>query len=106
MRRFPDLLAVVAHLGADEMEAFFDLARLFDRLYLDTSLIYCDQFPWRPRLERVVEFQDRLLYASGFPLSPGDLRQGVDGLKRLGLGPGIEAKLFYTNAARVLGLDA
>lgn len=105
MRRFPRLRAVVAHLGADEMEPFFDLATLFEELYLDTSLIFCDQLPWRPRLERVIEFQDRILYASGFPMSPCDLLRGVEAIQHLGLGPGIEQKLFYTNAARLLGLQ-
>lgn len=104
MRRFPNLRAVVAHLGADEVEAFFDVATMFDELYLDTSLVYSDAFPWEPRLERILEFQDRIVYASGFPESPCELRRGVDAIKRLGLGEGIETKLFYTNAARVLGL--
>jgi predicted TIM-barrel fold metal-dependent hydrolase len=105
MRRFPAMRAVVAHLGADEMETFFDLATMFDELYLDTSLVYCEQLGYEPRLERLIEFQDRIVYASGFPESGCDLRRGVDAISRLGLGPGIEAKLFGTNAARLLGLE-
>ena len=104
LRDFPELPAVIAHMGADEFEAFFDLAEAYDHVYLDTTLVFTDLLGWRPRLERVVALQDRIVYGSDFPNIPFPARHGVDSLRRLQLGLEIESKLFWQNGARLYGL--
>jgi predicted TIM-barrel fold metal-dependent hydrolase len=58
-----------------------------------------------PPIERVLEFQDRVLYGSDFPNIPYTLEQSLQTILDLRLGRTLEEKLLSTNAARVLGLD-
>jgi hypothetical protein len=106
LRLFPGLPVVVAHMGADQFDRFYELMARCDNLYLDTSLIFAGFPDWTPRLGGLIEFQDRVLYASGFPTLPYDLNSGLEGLLALQLGTGLEDKILYTNAARLLGLSA
>jgi predicted TIM-barrel fold metal-dependent hydrolase len=104
LRRFPDLPVVVAHLGADAFERYFDLAAIYDNLYLDTTMVFAGFLPWEPRIGGLIEHQDRILYGSDFPNLPYELTDGLRGLLALELGPGIEDKILYSNAARLLNL--
>lgn len=106
LRRFPGLTFVAAHMGADEFERYFDLLASYDNLYLDTTMVFTGLHPWAPRVSGLIEFQDRILYGSDFPNLPYELTTGVRGLLALELGAGIEDKILYSNAARLLGLGA
>src|SRR5262249_12947094 len=55
--------------------------------------------------QRVLEFQDRVLYGSDFPNIPYPLADGVQAILDLRLGRALEEKILCTNAARLLGLD-
>ena len=105
LRRFPRLTVVVAHMGGDEFEAFFDLCGLYDGVHLDTAMVFNDYLGGPPRFERVLEFQDRVLFGSDFPNIPYRLETAIQAIRNLRLGQVMEEKLFCTNAARVLGLD-
>lgn len=104
LRRFPDLVVVVSHMGADQFERYFDLLALYPNLHLDTTLVFSGLQPTAPRVSRMIEFQDRILYGSDFPYLPHDVTSGVRGILALELGPEIEDKILYQNAARLLGL--
>jgi uncharacterized protein len=105
LRRFPELTFVVAHMGADEFDLYYDLLARYDNLYLDTTMVFTGFHPWEPKISGLVEFQDRILYGSDFPNIPYALDTAIDGLLALELGPGIEDKILYSNAARLLNLD-
>jgi uncharacterized protein len=105
MRRFPELRVIVAHAGADEYDAFFDLCGLYPGVYLDTAMVFSRYLGGPPPIQRMLEFQDRVLYGSDFPNIPYDVRDGVQAILDLRLGRALEEKLFCTNAARLLGLD-
>ena len=105
MRRYPALRVVVAHAGADEFEAFFDLCGLYDELYLDTAMVFNKYLGGPPPIGRVLEFQDRVLYGSDFPNIPYTLDAAIQAIRSLHLGRALEEKLLCTNAARLLGLD-
>ena len=105
LRRFPDLLVVVAHMGADEFDAFFDLCGEYEGLHLDTAMVFNQHLNGPPRIERILEFQDRVLFGSDFPNIPYRLESAIDAIRDLRLGRAIEQKLLCTNAARILGLD-
>jgi predicted TIM-barrel fold metal-dependent hydrolase len=105
MRRFPSLRVIVAHAGADEFHAFFDLCGLYEGVFLDTAMVFNNYLGGPPPVERILEFQDRVLFGSDFPNIPYTYTTAVDALLELRLGRALEAKLMSTNAARLLGLD-
>lgn len=105
MRRFPQLQVIVAHSGADEFDAFFDLCGLYSGVYLDTAMVFSRYLGGPPPIQRMLEFQDRVLYGSDFPNIPYPVQDGVQAILDLRLGRALEEKLLCTNAARLLGLD-
>lgn len=105
MRRFPKLKVIVAHSGADEFEAFFDLCGLYEGLYLDTAMVFNQFLGGPPPIQRILEYQDRVLYGSDFPNIPYAVESGVQAILDLRLGRALEEKLLCTNAARLLGLN-
>jgi predicted TIM-barrel fold metal-dependent hydrolase len=105
MRRYPDLRVVVAHAGADEFEAFFDLCGEYDGVYLDTAMVFNRYLGGPPPIGRVLEFQDRVVYGSDFPNIPYTLDAAIQAIRSLRLGRALEEKLLCTNAARLLELD-
>jgi uncharacterized protein len=105
MRRFPTLTVVVAHAGADEFEAFFDLCAVYDNVYLDTAMVFNKYLGGPPPIERIFEYQDRVVFGSDFPNIPYRVESAIQALRELRLGRLMEEKLFCTNAARLLGLD-
>jgi uncharacterized protein len=105
MRRFPSLQVIVAHSGADEFDAFFDLCGLYQGVYLDTAMVFSRYLGGPPPIQRILEFQDRVLYGSDFPNIPYRVEDGVQAILDLRLGRALEEKLLCTNATRLLGLD-
>jgi predicted TIM-barrel fold metal-dependent hydrolase len=106
MRRFPRLKVIVAHAGADEFDAFFDLCGLYDGVFLDTAMVFNNFLGGPPPIQRVLEFQDRVLYGSDFPNIPYRLETAMQSILDLRLGRTLEEKLLSTNAARLLGLES
>jgi len=105
MRRHPRLKVIVAHAGADEFHAFFDLCGRYDGVFLDTAMVFNNFLGGPPPIERVLEYQDRVVFGSDFPHIPYTLEHAIQALLDLRLGRTLEEKLLSTNAARVLGLD-
>jgi hypothetical protein len=105
MRRFPRLRVVVAHAGADEFESFFDLCSVYEGVFLDTAMVFDRRLGGPPPMQRVLEFQDRVVFGSDFPLIPYRWEEAVEEILALRLGRTLEEKLLCTNAARILGLD-
>ena len=105
MRRFPRLKVIVGHAGADEFDAFFDLCALYQDVYLDTAMVFNRFLGGPPPIQRVLEFQDRVVFGSDFPNIPYRLESAIQSILDLRLGRGLEEKLLCTNAARLLGLD-
>lgn len=105
LRRFPNLQVLVPHLGADEFEAFFDLCAHYEYLYLGTGMVFNQHLGGPPPLERVIEFQDRVVYGSGFPLIPYRWDSALGAIRSLHLGTTIETKVLSMNATRLFSLD-
>jgi len=104
MKRYPDLRCIFPHLGADEFEEFFDLMREYKNIWTDTAMMLTGFFPHDINPERLVEFQDRILYGSDAPNIPYDLQTEINYIKKLGLSKEIEDKIFYNNAKRLFNL--
>ena len=109
LRRFPRLVAVVAHLGAPEYEGFLRLAERYDRVHLDTTMVFTDffddaagAFP-AAALPRLADLGDRVLLGSDFPTIPYPYVHQLEALARLDLGEDWLRAVCWHNGARLLG---
>lgn len=107
--RFPDLVLVIAHLGAPDYAGFLDLARAAPTLCLDTTMALTDPpfraaFPPIPadRIEQLAEMGNRVLFGSDFPTIPHDYAAAVRGLTKLGFGDEWLRAVLWHNAARLV----
>jgi len=108
--RFPDLVLVVAHLGAPDFQDFLALAAAAPTLHLDTAMVFggpgtIGAFPAR-LAERLGVLGDRVLFGSDFPSVAWPFAGQLGGLAALGLGEDWLRAVLWRNGARLLGLDA
>ena len=105
----PRLTAVIAHAGAPEYTAFLDLAERYDRVHLDTTMVFTDfaearaPFP-SDALPRLADLHDRVLLGTDFPNIPYHYPEQLHALAGLGLGPDWLRAVLHGNAARLFGL--
>jgi predicted TIM-barrel fold metal-dependent hydrolase len=89
------------------------LALKYRNLSLDTSVVYArtpvealrhvlDGQVGLPVLEG--SLPEQLLFGSNYPRQ--DIRRAVRGVRALGLSPALERRLFHSNAAHLLKLEA
>lgn len=107
LSRHPDLALIIAHMGAPEFGAFFDLAEKYDNVRLDTTMVFVDffaiEFPadLTPRLR---DLQPKILFGSDFPNIPYAYAHQVEGLIRLDLGDDWLRDVMWHNGVELLGL--
>lgn len=106
--RFPQLVAVVAHLGAPEYAEFLALAERFEHTCLDTTMVFTDFFdeaaPYpHALLPRLAALQDRVLLGSDFPTIPYPYAHQLEVLERLGLGEEWLRAVCWHNGVRLFG---
>ncbi len=70
LRRWPELRLCVPHLGGDEFDAFGALARQFDHLWLDTTMMLAGYFDYPQRWDLLEALPDRVMYGTDFPNIP------------------------------------
>jgi predicted TIM-barrel fold metal-dependent hydrolase len=105
---WPRLAFVVAHLGAPEYAEFFELAVRFERVHLDTTMVFTDffeemsSFP-RHLLPRLVDLKDKVLLGSDFPSIPYAYLHQLESLERVGLGEDWLRAVCWDNGARLFG---
>lgn len=109
LERFPRLAAVIAHLGAPEYAEFLALAEQFERVCLDTTMVFTGFFdrdaPYPPELvPRLAELQPKVLLGSDFPTLPYPYVDQLEGLRRLDLGEHWLRDVCWNNGARIFGL--
>jgi predicted TIM-barrel fold metal-dependent hydrolase len=100
LRRHPDLVLVVAHLGMSEYHAFADLAEAYEGVHLDTTMAATD-FATRFALATL---RDKVLLGSDFPNIPYADAHQLEALDRLGLGDDWMRAVLWRNGARLMGL--
>ncbi len=106
LRRFPQLTIVVAHMGAPECAEFLALAETYERVHLDTTMMFTDFFGStypRDLLPRLVDLQPKVLLGSDFPTIPYSYVEQLDGLARLDLGDDWLRAVCWENGQRLLG---
>lgn len=101
---FPGLPLVMAHGGRGFWyDACAFLAAHFANVYIDvTGLVPGRLLEHFPRLEQLA---DKVVFGSDWPAMPRSVGENVSGIAGLGLSEDALDRIFYRNAARLLGLE-
>jgi hypothetical protein len=107
LARHPRLTAVIAHMGMPEYADFLDLAERYERVHLDTTMVFTDfteqRMPFPPALRpRLSALQDRIVLGSDFPNTPYPYAHQLEALVRLELGDDWLRAVLHDNAERLL----
>jgi hypothetical protein len=107
LARHPRLTAVIAHAGAPEYEAHFRLARIYQNVHIDTTMVgtsYMDDFaPLSPDVIRQLgDLQDKAVLGSDFPNIPYQYATQLDALQRFDLGDDWLRAVCWYNGKRLL----
>ncbi len=104
LRDFPGLRLCVPHLGADEFEAYAELCRRHENLWLDTTMMLSGYFPGvrPPPLTRFPE--DRVLYGTDFCHLPYAWDRELRRIRESGLTDGHLERLLGRNAQELFSL--
>jgi uncharacterized protein len=110
LARWSRLAVVVAHLGAPEYDEFLSLAERFERVHLDTTMVFTDFFgemsAFPPSLlPRLVDLRDKVLLGSDFPTIPYPYLHQLQSLGRLDLGEEWLRAVCWDNGARLFGMN-
>ncbi len=110
LARFPSLPAIVAHMGAPDYEAFLRLAGQYERVALDTTMIFTDffdalaPFPATARpLVRELGLAGKVLLGSDFPNIPYPYARQIAGLAGLELGEAWLRAVCWENPVALFG---
>lgn len=108
LERHPSLTLILAHMGAPEYLEFLELAESFERVHLDTTMVFTDFFerdaPYpRALLPRLVALSDKVLLGSDFPNIPYRYAHQLESLERLDLGAEWLRKVCWENARALIG---
>lgn len=112
LARFPRLALVIAHLGAPEYADFLALAERYERVCLDTTMVFTPFFDDlgaaypRELLSRLRDLQPKVLLGSDFPNIPYPYGEQLAGLARLDLGDDWLRAVCWDNAVRLFGEPA
>lgn len=109
---FPEVRACCAHMGVFEHEAFIDLARADENVFLDTCFTmatvvenYIDFDPATIDDDVFDDLAGRVLYGSDYPNAPHAYRREYEGLLERGLPSAALTELFQGAATRFLGTE-
>lgn len=107
LRRHPDLMLVIAHLGAPEYAEFLGLAEQYERVHLDTTMAFTGFFEEMggvfplELLPRLAAVGEKVLLGSDFPNIPYPYGHQVEALERLALGDDWLRGVLWHNATRI-----
>jgi predicted TIM-barrel fold metal-dependent hydrolase len=111
MERYPDMTAIVAHLGAPDYGEFLGLAEKYERVRLDTTMVFTGFFdrlaPFPDALKpraRELGMAGKILLGSDFPNLPYPYALQLGGLVRLGLGEDWLRAVCWDNPVALFGL--
>jgi len=106
LARHPRLPFVVAHMGAPEVDRFLMLAERYERVWLDTTMMFTDFFGVDypdALLPRLADLRHKVLLGSDFPTIPYPYAHQLEGLARLDLGDDWLRAVCWENGAQLLG---
>jgi uncharacterized protein len=111
MKRYPDLTAIVAHLGAPDYGPFLQMAVEYERVALDTTMAFtgfpdgaapfpADLVP----MARDLGMAGKILLGTDFPNIPYPYARQLAGLAGLGLGDEWLRRVCWDNPVAMFGL--
>jgi uncharacterized protein len=104
LARYPELPAIIPHMGCLEFKPFLELTEAHPQIYLDTAFTFWPNLPFTFNLgpDYLEKYQDHIVYGSDFPniILP---REGeIDTLLGLDLSEEFYQKIFYANGLKLL----
>jgi predicted TIM-barrel fold metal-dependent hydrolase len=109
LSRHPRLTLVIAHLGAPEYAEFVTLAETFERVHVDTTMVFTPFFDElgagfpAELVPRLRDLQPKVLLGSDFPNIPYPYDEQLAGLARVGLGDDWLRAVCWDNAQTLFG---
>lgn len=104
VKRFPELPATIAHLGAYEFAGFFGLLDWCPRLYLDTA--FCFMSPpnvgYNLGTDYLEKYKSRILYGSDYPNLIMPWEEEIENLLKMGLSQEFYDKIFFDNGIALI----
>lgn len=102
---YPNLPAIVAHMGGLEYREFGSLLSRYPKLYMDTSFSFLPQLGAMFDLgsDFLEENRSRILYGSDFPNVLFPREAEIDTLLELGLSEEFYRRVFSENARELIG---
>ncbi len=107
LRAHPRLALVIAHLGAPEYAEFVTLAETYERVCVDTTMVFTEFFDGLggtfpvDLVPRLRELQPKVLLGSDFPNIPYPYGEQLAGLERLDLGDDWLRAVCWENGVRL-----
>ncbi len=104
LRRYPELPANVAHMGALEYREFMELLDEYPHIYLDTSFTFFPDNPLSFNLDAgyLERYKDRIVYGSDFPNLVLPREVEIDYLLNLDLSQEFYDMVFFENGRNIL----
>ena len=106
LKRYPELPAIVAHMGAYEYKGFMDLLDENPRLYLDTAFAFFKEFDGKGSYdlggEALERHQKRILYGSDFPNLIWPRESEIETLLRYELSDAFYERIFFVNGKELI----
>ena len=104
LKRYPELPANVAHMGALEYREFIELLDEYPHIYLDTSFTFIPETPFFFDLDAgyLERYKDRIVYGSDFPNLPFPREAEIDCLLNLDLSQEFYDRVFLENGLHIL----
>ncbi|ELZ43182.1 amidohydrolase 2 [Halorubrum coriense DSM 10284] len=109
---YPDIRVCVAHMGTYEIEAFLNLARDNDNVFLDTTFAmssvaktYMDFDPTTVSDDTLAELSTSIMYGSDYPNIPYPYAREREHLLSRDLSVEVQRDIFSRTAQRFLGND-
>jgi predicted TIM-barrel fold metal-dependent hydrolase len=101
LRKHPDAIVIVPHLGFDDTPLFEEMLGEFPNLHLDTTMVIGGYFDRAPDVEILRRHPDRILFGTDFPNIPYDWNRELNALRAMKLPPADEEKILSGNALRL-----
>jgi len=104
LRRYPDLPANIAHMGALEFTEFFDLLGDHEQLYFDTAFCFLPGAAQMYNLgsDLLEQYKHRLLYGSDFPNIFFPREEEIHCLSRMDLSKEFYERVFHSNGRHLI----
>jgi predicted TIM-barrel fold metal-dependent hydrolase len=110
LQRYPRLPLMIAHMGMPEYREFLDIADRFERVRLDTTIVFTQfteemmPFP-RDQFSRLRDLGDRILFGSDFPNIPYAYAEALLALTELsGVDDDWLRRVLYHNGAELFSV--